>query len=270
MTVASPSHDDTETNESAECHLLGGFFASFVQACLGVLCISALIIKRHNEVPKRDWYVWFLDVTKQGMGASFGHFANIFLSMIIASILDHADECQWYSLTFVVDSTIGTVLNLTFLRLFGLCMQRLPQCTIMNMGDYGDPPQLWIYIPQLLVWLLIVSFVKALTVLAMIPCLEQLNSFVRYLFRVFDGEPQLELVVVMIIIPTVLNTLQFWITDTFLMSHTDERHQQVQQGHGNGRVARLLSAMSRYNHHHQPVSSVDPDEGLVSFLSTAD
>jgi hypothetical protein len=49
-----------------KCHLLGGTFSTFVQASLGVICISALIVKRHNEVPQRDWFVWFLDVMKQG------------------------------------------------------------------------------------------------------------------------------------------------------------------------------------------------------------
>jgi len=78
-----------------KCRLLGGAFASIVQGILGFICISALVIKRENEVPRRDWYVWFLDVNKQGIGASFGHFANIFLSVAIAEQLVDADECQW-------------------------------------------------------------------------------------------------------------------------------------------------------------------------------
>jgi hypothetical protein len=49
-----------------ECKLLGGMFSTLVQASLGAICVSALVIKRHNEVPQRDWYVWFLDVMKQG------------------------------------------------------------------------------------------------------------------------------------------------------------------------------------------------------------
>ena len=49
-----------------KCRLLGGTFSTFVQASLGIICISALVIKRQNEVPQRDWYVWYLDVMKQG------------------------------------------------------------------------------------------------------------------------------------------------------------------------------------------------------------
>ena len=52
--------------ENEQCHLLGGVFSTLVQATLAFLCVVALVVKRHNEVPQRDWYVWFLDVMKQG------------------------------------------------------------------------------------------------------------------------------------------------------------------------------------------------------------
>jgi len=52
--------------ENEQCHLLGGVFSTLVQAVLAFLCVVALVVKRHNEVPQRDWYVWFLDVMKQG------------------------------------------------------------------------------------------------------------------------------------------------------------------------------------------------------------
>jgi hypothetical protein len=51
---------------SGKCLLLGGLFSTLVQVSLGVICILALVIKRNNEVPRRDWDVWFLDVMKQG------------------------------------------------------------------------------------------------------------------------------------------------------------------------------------------------------------
>ncbi len=54
-----------------QCHLLGGTFSTLVQATLGILCVSALVIKRHNEVPQRDWFVWFLDMMKQGEDVRF-------------------------------------------------------------------------------------------------------------------------------------------------------------------------------------------------------
>lgn len=202
--------------ESAQCRLLGGFFSTFIQGCLAFLCIGTLIIKRQNEVPRRDWYVWFLDVMKQGIGSSFGHFSNIFLSVVIADSLPNADECQWYCLTYVVDSTIGTTLNLAFLHCFEKAIARFPACGTMDFGDYGDPPSLKIWGGQLAVWLTIVVLGKIIILTVLFHFLKPIDSAMQSVFSVFKNEPELELVMVMIIIPTILNTVQFWVTDTFL------------------------------------------------------
>ncbi|KAJ1398068.1 vacuolar membrane protein-domain-containing protein [Ochromonadaceae sp. CCMP2298] len=199
-----------------KCRLLGGAFASIVQGILGFICISALVIKRENEVPRRDWYVWFLDVNKQGIGASFGHFANIFLSVAIAEQLVDADECQWYCVTYVTDSTLGTLLNIAFLRLFESQVQKYPHCTSMRVGDYGQPPRLSVWGAQLSVWLAIVILSKIITLGLLYLVGTPANLLVSYVFSVFRDHPQLELLCVMIVIPTILNTLQFWVTDTYL------------------------------------------------------
>lgn len=275
---------------SDKCQLLGGIFATLVQASLGVLCVSALIIKRHNEVPQRDWYVWFLDVMKQGtaksivvyiiliilthilvafgcqfrinfgtfllsiaIGSSFGHFSNIFLSVIIAASLPEADECQWYCLTYVVDSTVGTFINIVLLKLFERAMNRFPDCKvsinsilyaenlhnitttltymkyahnismqIMNFGDYGNPPQLCIWFPQLIVWMCIVVLAKFFTLYMLFQFIYPLNDLISVLFSVFHDKPEIELVLVMVIIPTIMNTIQFWVTDTFLKRQAED------------------------------------------------
>lgn len=50
-----------------------------------------------------------------------------------------------------------------------------------------------------------------------------LNEFVAVLFSALPPhEPEVELVLVMIIIPTIMNTIQFWITDTFLKLQQEE------------------------------------------------
>lgn len=228
-----------------KCRLLGGVFESLVQASLGVICVSALIVKRHNEVPQRDWYVWFLDVMKQGktscsvvhltkswcflfiisysaIGSSFGHFLNIFLSVVIADSLLEADECQWYCLTYVVDSTVGTFINIVLLKFFEHTMTRCPDCKVMNFGDYGDPPQLCIWFPQLIVWMSIVVIAKLITLYMLLQFLYPLNEIISVIFRIFHDKPQIELVLVMVVIPTIMNTIQFWVTDTFLKRKVDE------------------------------------------------
>ncbi len=252
------------------CTIIAGPFATFIQACLALVCISILIIKRQQENPRREWFIWMLDVMKQGIGACFGHFSNIYLSVLIAASLasnlkhqssavppssattsiaaailaatnstssfpfdssntfattssssnadDSAgDECQWYCLTYLVDSSVGTLWNLLFLQVFECIVLPSPHLSrIFSFGDYGHPPQLNIFLAQLAVWLLIVLSGKLLIVLLLYQFIIPINSVMHYMFHSLQSQPELELVLVMIVIPAVLNTVQFWITDTFL------------------------------------------------------
>jgi hypothetical protein len=293
------------------CHLLGGYFASFLQFLLGSLCILTLIIKRQYEIPQRRLYIWFLDVTKQGVGSSFGHFSNIYLSMIIAGNLSKienanengGDECQWYCLTYMLDATFGTIWNILCLYLLekvliceedssnaigcvnSFCSSTatvtssyicIPMQTILSncrntqrparkdskserssadeeveidlfrtrqslhssqdrnysssqglrlvlsMGDYGNPPQFSIYLAQLAIYLVIVLFGKVVTVYLIYQYIEYLDRYIAWLFTpiVSIGVPELELVLVMVIVPVIVNSIQFWVTDTYLKKKT--------------------------------------------------
>lgn len=138
--------------------------------------------------------------------------------MFIAGSIENADECQWYCMTYIADSTFGTFFNILYLKTFEACMLKLlPDCTIMNFGEYGTPPQLCVWFPQLIVWMTIITVAKICTLYIVYQFIAPLNVILSYVFDVFNGQPELELIVVMIIIPTILNTVQFWITDTFLM-----------------------------------------------------
>ena len=105
---------------SNECILIGGFFQIVVQFCLCCVCVTTLVIKRHTEHPQRPLGVWFLDALKQSIGALIGHFSNIGLSIVINSSIVNgtSDECLWYCLSFTVDCTIGTGINLLLLYSF--------------------------------------------------------------------------------------------------------------------------------------------------------
>ena len=47
-----------------------------------------------------------------------------------------------------------------------------------------------------------------------------LNTAIGVIFISFEGYRNFELIVVMIIVPFILNIIQFWITDTFLKHNT--------------------------------------------------
>eukprot|EP01037_Dinobryon_pediforme_P038981 gene38981-47306_t len=159
--------------EAHKCELLGGAFAMIVQLSLALVCVLTLVIKRQSEYPQRDWLVWFLDATKQGVGSSFGHFSNIYLSVVIAQSLPTADECQWYCTTYVLDATVGTAW--------------------MIPGDYGDPPQLTLYLPQLAVWLMIVVIGKVLLLLSLSQVIVPLDALLATVFKPIRKYPELEL-----------------------------------------------------------------------------
>jgi hypothetical protein len=157
-----------------------------------------------------------------GIGASLGHFSNIFLSVIIANALQSqsGDQCLWYCLTYIVDSTFGILWNLICLQIFELIMIQFPSLfVIFNFGNYGTPPKLYIFFPQLLVWLLIVISGKLIIIMVIYQFIFPINAVMNYVFHEILGvssHPQLELVLVMVIIPGTLNVIQFWVTDTFL------------------------------------------------------
>jgi hypothetical protein len=192
------------------------------------------------------------------------------LSVIIANSLSKADECQWYCLTYVVDATLGTALNILLLKLFEMQVKRCPTCTSMDFGEYGNPPQLNVWFKQLFVWLTIVVIAKVVTLYLLYQLIVPLNEILSDIFAVFHDKPELELVLVMIIIPTILNTLQFWVTDTYLKNHADDA--AGGGGSGGGRRAGPASGMGSYGNlglgvgvagSDSPLSDGDLDECLI-------
>ena len=53
------------------------FFTVFVQMLLAVFALLSLWFKRHGEKPRRKFRTWFLDVSKQAVGACYAHVVNM-------------------------------------------------------------------------------------------------------------------------------------------------------------------------------------------------
>ncbi|CAN0451467.1 unnamed protein product, partial [Ectocarpus sp. 8 AP-2014] len=85
-------------------------------------------------------------------------------------------------------------------------------------GDYGTPPLFSVYRTQLLAYTVILVICKAVTTAIVIAMDEVLSSLAKALFSPVSAYPELELTLVMIICPWILNALQFWILDNVLMS----------------------------------------------------
>ena len=68
------------------------------------------------------------------------HFANVLLSSVMGSESSDHDECSWYFMAVLLDSTLGLVLLYYLLRISARYISR-KQLVDLYSGDYGDPPQ---------------------------------------------------------------------------------------------------------------------------------
>lgn len=117
---------------------------------------------------------------------------------------------------------MGTFLNLTFLSIFeNIVQRRLKFFPNILFGEYGDPPLLSKWIPQLAIWLVFVVMGKCIILFFMLNLITRIDAVIKYAFQIFSHQPELELVMVMIVIPTILNSIQFWVTDSFLKGQGD-------------------------------------------------
>lgn len=53
------------------------FFTVTVQILLAIFALGSLYIKRMQEVPRRTFYTWAMDVSKQAVGACYAHVCNM-------------------------------------------------------------------------------------------------------------------------------------------------------------------------------------------------
>lgn len=78
--VYQPNDDDFVSSEVAKvCKVYDkeDFFTVFVQLLLALFALLSLWFKRQNERPRRKFRTWFLDISKQGLGACYAHVCNM-------------------------------------------------------------------------------------------------------------------------------------------------------------------------------------------------
>ena len=143
-----------------------------------------------------------------------------------------------YFLNLVLDTTIG-VLIMSFL--VWLTKRFVTRCKLRSVtfGDYGEPPKFVTFLKQLGLFLLLAIIMKVSVLLLlllflflfffmvllpdlqlivigllMIPFFEMIAA---YMLSPLKGKPSVELVVVMVITPLIMNTFQFWVRTSSLM-----------------------------------------------------
>ena len=71
--------DAYDNQEEKYCKIYdrNDFFTFLVQILLAFCCLGALWYKRLTETPRRLFWTWFMDVSKQAAGACYAHVLNM-------------------------------------------------------------------------------------------------------------------------------------------------------------------------------------------------
>jgi len=208
------------------CSLLGGTFAILVQVGLMVSAIATLIYKRSAERPRRPWLVWFFDASKQGFAGVLQHLVNIGFGMLFAQ-KGAASECSWYIVSFTISVACGVVILWAVMRAYNWAVDRF-HLTLLRSGEYGSPPTWKPWLAQLLIWGFLASAEKGVTaVLVIVPLHSHLDEFASWIEGPLIAYPYLELVLVMVVAPVLLNAVFFWVIDNIIMRKRSSRHADV-------------------------------------------
>ncbi|KAJ4924917.1 hypothetical protein JOQ06_003865 [Pogonophryne albipinna] len=185
-------------------------FGVLIQGLLAIVAFSTLMLKRFREPSgiRRPWRIWFYDTSKQAIGALFIHFANVFLST-----LTEEDPCSLYLMNFLLDATLGMLFLWLAVKLVSKLVE-VKQWTLLMFGEYGDPPQAAAWLGQCGIYLLIMVLEKGvISLVLLVPGWSKLQEVLLG----YIASPQLELVLVMLIVPFIVNSIMFWVVDSLMM-----------------------------------------------------
>lgn len=229
---------------------------------LGGLALLALVYKRYRERPQRPIKIWFFDVSKQVVGSILVHAANVFMSMLTsgrfsvklappvtvqgaAAMLVRgaltgrgdddvytSNQCSLYLLNLAIDTTLGIPILLVLLKIITGLVALTPlgkPAESIQSGHYGSPPRA--------VWWLKQSFIYFCGLFGMKICVLIIFLILPWIARIGDwalgwteGNEKLQIVFVMMLFPLIMNALQYYIIDSFIMEKDRAGHGTDGQG----------------------------------------
>uniref|UniRef100_H2Z783 Uncharacterized protein n=1 Tax=Ciona savignyi TaxID=51511 RepID=H2Z783_CIOSA len=215
--------EELEISKSSHCERgeLTGPFGITMQAILGAIAFSTLLLKRWRE-PKeqrRTWKIWFYDTSKQGFGATFIHFANVFLADAVTA----EDPCTWYLISFLLDSTVGLLIIYLGFKLTQKIVHHF-KLRSLYFGEYGNPPKVTAWAGQSVLYLIVMVIEKALVGVMVLPAFWH---DVRKILLSWVKDPHIEVVLVMLIVPFCVNALMFWVVDNLLMKRQNSKARKL-------------------------------------------
>ena len=131
------------------------------------------------------------------------------------------DQCAWYGISFLLDTTLGLFLAVVFLRILDYLANEWDWGHLKHSGLYVGPEGLKHWISQVVAWMGILTLVKLLMYLFMWVFSKPLATIGQLVFEPLQGSIRLELLFVMIMFPGVLNIIYFWIADHHLKAKAE-------------------------------------------------
>lgn len=223
--------------EGGSCQLLGSFGIA-VQMFIGVWCFFVLFVLWRCESPRRSLHTWLGDMSKQMIGAFWGHAMNVGMAVFFGERLGPSEannQCVWYMVGFMSDIIFVTLLCWLVTR---WVRPHVRQRCGLDLGDYEDPSidleplaldddassvpirrSHWaIWSLQLTIWLGIMTGVKVVVCYG-VYVLQAVGYFwTAVAFDIFGlcGHRRLQLIASVVIVPIIGDTIQFAIQDGFL------------------------------------------------------
>lgn len=239
--MADDNYQDNDGNgEVCKIYDNDDFFTVFVQILLALFALASLWIKRMSEKPKRKFMTWWLDISKQGFGACYAHVLNMVIAAVISrnirgeTVLE--DQCAWYGISFLIDTTFGLALSIFFLYLLDRVANERDWLSLRHSGVYIGKTAMLHWAHQVIAWLLILTIVKIIMYYFMWITSDALAWVGGIMFQPLQGNIRFELVFVMILFPGLLNVIYFWIADHYLKAkpehagaHEDEEEPESKQ-----------------------------------------
>lgn len=190
-------------------------FSLMVNFMLGVIALSSLLIKRSwFDRRKRSNWAFFYDVSKLFVSGMTGHMLNVILSHKLDDT-GSGDECAYYLVNYLLDFVFGVPLTVYLLRHMLSLSHSRGWTSLQRRGHYNDSFSVWF--KQTVEFTGIVAGVKLLLAVPLFVMQSQFQALGMVLVEPMQHNIQLELFAVMLVIPTLLNVIQFLLYDQILM-----------------------------------------------------
>jgi len=265
------------------CLVLPGIGGFAVQALLAACCVGVFYIKRQKEHEKfgqdvRSKEEFFLDASKQFAGAGSIHVMNLVFASVLNGLMAGGDECEWYWINIMVDTTLGTLVAYFLLQVASaFARKRLSPKAAEDFksGEYRDEDgiiSMQKYGKQLAVYMLVICCMKMIMVLFMFFFSGPLLAFAGFFLAPFLSQPWLKLLVVMIIFPLLMDGFQIWMIDNFIKKKEPSFSPEAQDPEmATSYVEKSADALLTFSHRcEEYIASGETSEVLTRLQSRCD